>query len=63
MKIEYKVRNFSATTYEVVQITKIFGSRTTSYDSQPDSVSETGVYHGDLCDCYAYIKLKEGKYM
>lgn len=55
MKIEYKVKNYSDNKFKVIQILLS--------DNEIDNTIESEVYHGNLCDCYAFIKLKEEKYM
>ena len=63
MKREYKVRFFQDNTYEVIEIITIYGERTSTYDSEPDTVEENKVYQGRLADCEAYIRLHGGGYM
>lgn len=60
---KYKVKNYSDNKFKVVQINIISGERINAYESEPDTVSEIDIYHGDLSNCYAFIKLKEQNYM
>lgn len=63
MKREYKVRWAFEDIYDVVEVITTYGERTSAYDSEIDKVAENHTYQGDLANCYAYIKLREGGYM
>jgi len=62
IKKEYKIKNRSITEYNVIEIVTLYKTNVTS-NSIVDKQVESEVYHGNLCECYSYIKLKEGNYM
>ncbi len=59
MKETYKVSHYKGKKYRVMKKITTYGSRTSAYDSEPDTETKECVYIGRLADCEAYIRLKE----
>lgn len=49
--------------WTVKAIKTIFGKRVSVDESEPNKTIEMVVYEGNLSDCHAWIKLKEGGYI
>lgn len=61
--IKYQVIPSSDTLYQVIEIKTIFGERLDAYESEPNTVVKQIVYEGTPSDVYAFLKLKEGRYL
>ena len=63
MKITYEVNHNYDNFFYVVETVITYGARTSAYESLPDKEDSNTIYSGTPADCYAFVKLKDEKYL